>query len=180
MMLFFKKTLLLAWVAALATLGVASLPLFNVSAQGMNDPVPPPHGQITNERLERLWARQLRAYERLGRTEGFIEKIQKLIDHAEVNGKDASAVQTALDAFEEAVKGAKPIYASMNGIVNSHQGFDEDGNVTDPDKARETVQQMREKLQAIREAMGGTGRALRDAIKAFRQANPRLERTPQP
>jgi len=32
-------------------------------------------------------------------------------------------------------------------------------------------------LKEINDAMGGTGRALREAIKQFREANPRPERT---
>jgi cytochrome c556 len=167
---FFKKTLLVALVAAL---GVASLPVFSVSAQGAKDPVAPPQGQVTNERLEQIWARQLRAYERMGKTDEFIGRVQKLIDRASANGKDVTAVQAALDAFQAAVKEAKPTYESMKGIVNSHQGFDVNGKVTDPEKAKETVKQMREKMQEIRAALDGTGKALHEAIQAFKAANPR-------
>jgi len=167
---FFKKTLLVALVAAL---GVASLPVFSVSAQGAKDPAAPPKGQVTNERLEQIWARQLRAYERMGKTDEFIGRVQKLIDRASANGQDVTAVQAALDAFQVAVKEAKPTYESMKGIVNSHQGFDANGKVTDPEKAKETVKQMREKMQEIRAALDGTGKALHEAIQAFKAANPR-------
>ena len=176
----FKKTLLIALVAALA---MASLPLVSVSAAGTNDPLPP-QVQVPNERLERVWARQLRLYEKIGngfeRSDAFVEKVQNLIDRASENGKDISAVQAALDAFEKAMKAAHPVYEGGKGIVNSHQGFDENGKVTDPEKAKETVKAMGEKLKEIKEAMGGTGRALRDAIRAFREANPRPENLPAP
>lgn len=177
MKMLFKKTVMWALIAAL---GLASLPVFGVSALGTNDPTPPPQGQIVNDRLQLVWARQLRIYERMGKVDSFTEKAQNLIDRAKENGKDVSAVQTALDAFTAAAKNAKPIYESMNGIVTSHQGFDANGNVTDPAKAKETVQAMREKFQAIRDAMNGTGKALREAIKAFREANPRPWKTPTP
>ena len=176
----FAKTLLIALVAALA---VASLPLVSVSAAGEDDPKPP-QGQVSNERLERVWARQLRLYEKIGngfdRSDAFVEKVQKLIDRAKENGKDVSAVQSALDAFEEAMKKAHPVYESAKGIINSHQGFDNDGKVTDPEKAKETVKAMVEKLKEIRNAVGDTGKALREAIKAFREANPRPEKAPTP
>ena len=172
---FFKKTILLALVAAL---GLAAMPFVSVSAAGANDPSTPP--QMTNERLETIWARQLRAYERMSHTDEFVAKVQKLIDRAKENGKDVSAVEAALDAFEVQVKEAHPIYESAKGIINSHQGFDSDGNVTDPEKAKETVKAMGEKLKQIREAMDGTGKALKEAIKAFRAANPRPEKTPTP
>ena len=174
----FKNTLVIAIVAALAA---ASLPLVSVFAAGESDP-PPPQGVVTNERLEKVWARQLRMYEKIGngfdRSDGFVGKVQDLIDKAGANGKDVSAVQSALDAFNEALKDAHPVYESGKGIVNSHQGFDRDGKVTDPEKAKETVKSMGEKLKEIKDAMDGTGRALREAIRDFREANPRPERTP--
>ena len=178
MKILLKKTILVALVAAL---GLAAMPFVSASAAAANDPTPPPPaGQIRTERLERVWARQLRIYERMGRTGEFIEKIQKLIDRAKANGKNVSAVQAALDAFKAAAKDAQPTYESIKGIVNSHQGFDSNGNVTDSEKAKETVQAMHEKFKEIRETMSGTGKALREAIRAFRQANPRPQPTLTP
>jgi len=174
----FKKTILLAVVVAL---GLAAIPFVSASAAGANDPtLPPSAGQIRTERLERVWARQLRIYQRMGRTDEFVERVQKLLDRAKANGKDVSAAQAALDAFKAAAKEAQPIYESIKGIVNSHQGFDSDGKVTDPEKAKETVQSIHDKFKDIRNAMNGTGKALREAIRAFRQANPRLQPTPAP
>ena len=175
----FRKTILFAIIAAL---GLASLPFVSAYAAGENDPTPPPPtvGRIRTERLERIWARQLRIYERMGRTDEWIARVQKLIDRARENGKDVSAVQAALDAFEAAAKDAQPIYESIKGIVNSHQGFDSNGKVTDPEKAKETVQAMHDKFKEIRDALNGTGKALREAIRAFRQANPLPQPTPIP
>lgn len=177
----FKNTILFALVAPLV---LAAMPFASASAMGGNDPSTPPTGELSNERLEQVWARQLRAYDRLGRgferADDFIARAQNLIDMASDNGKDVTALQAALDAFEASVKEAHPIYESVNGIVNSHQGFDEKGQVTDPEKARETVRAMGEKLKEVRATMDGTGQALREAIKAFRQANPRPQSTATP
>jgi len=175
MKMLFRKTILFVLVTAL---GVAAMPFVSASAAGDTlphayDPSPPLQGQISNERLERIWARQLRIYERMGRTDDFVQKVQKLIDRAKENGKDVSAVQAALDAFKDALKDAQPVYESAKGIINSHQGFDSNGKVTDAEKAQETVKAMSEKLGAIKDAMNGNGKALRAAIKAFREANPR-------
>ncbi|MBV6451518.1 MAG: hypothetical protein MHPDNHAH_02262 [Anaerolineales bacterium] len=174
----FKKTMLVALVSAL---GMASLPMFGVAAAGAEDPSTPPRGEMTNERLERIWARQRRLYENLGKTEKFVAKVQKLIDHAAQNNKDVSAVQAALDAFEDAaLNDAKPIYESAQEIIDAHAGFDANGKVTDPEQAKETVHALGEKMKAIKDAMGGTGKALREALQAFREANPRPEKTPAP
>ena len=176
----FKKTMLFALVAALA---VASLPFVGVSAAGADDPNPP-QGPVTNEKLEQAWARQRQVYERLGKgfdqADEFIANARQLIERAKDNGKDVSAVQSALTAFEAAVKAAHPIYESGKGIINSHQGFDADGKVTDLEKAKETVRSMGDKLKEIKAAMNGTGKALREAVKAFREANPRPTKTPAP
>jgi hypothetical protein len=175
----FKKSILFALIAAL---GLASLPTFSAAAAGLDNQTPTQQSQreITKERLEKIWARQLRMYEKLGKTDEVIEKIQKLIDRAAANGNDVSALQAALDAFADAWKDAKPIYESMNGIVNSHQGFDENGKVTDLEKAKETIKSMQEKFREIKAVMNGAGQALREALKAFREANPRPQKSPTP
>jgi hypothetical protein len=176
----FKNTMIVALMVALSA---ASLPFVSVSAMGADDPQPP-QGQVTNEKLEKVWAREQAVYQKIGdgfeREDAVVEKIQQMIDRAQANGKDVTAVQAALDAFEAASKTAHPLYESGKGIINSHQGFDENGKVTDAEKARETVRSMGEKLKEIKAAMNGTGKALREAIKAFREANPRPTKTPTP
>jgi hypothetical protein len=167
-----KKVLLSVLVAALA---LAAFPLTNVYAAGNDDPpTPPKDGRLLNERLEKIWAREMKVYERLGKVfdnDTAFEKAQKLIDRASANGKDVSAIQVALDAFKVSVKNARPTYESLNGIVNSHQGFDDAGTVTDVEKAKATVQEMGAKLREIRSLMGESGKALRKAIRDFRDTN---------
>ena len=73
----FKKTMLVAVVAALA---FAAFPFANVFALSAN-----PEGEVSNEKLEQLWARQLQAYERLGKAfdddDGRLSKLQERIDN---------------------------------------------------------------------------------------------------
>jgi DNA repair exonuclease SbcCD ATPase subunit len=168
MNILFKKTILAASVAVLA---LAALPVTNAFASDEN----PPRGDVSNEKLEQAWARQIKNYERMGKafenTDTQISKIQALIDKAAANGKDVSAIQAALDAFEAALKNARPTYEAIKAIVNSHQGFDENGKVTDAELAKSTVQGMHARMQEIKTTMNGTGKALREAIKAFREAN---------
>ena len=172
--LLFKKTVLIALVAALALI---ALPLTSVSAAGLNEPSDPPAGttQQSAERLEKIWARLQKAYERQGqmldRADGMTEKAQGLIDKMEEKGKDVAALQAALDAFEDALKDAHPIYESAKGIINSHKGFDADGKVTDREQALETVKELGAKMKEIREIAGEPGKALREAVKAYREAN---------
>jgi hypothetical protein len=171
------KTILTDLAAALV---FAVPPLTSVSAVGPADVSIPSQNRLSNERLERIWARQLRTYNRLGRADRFIDHLQRLIDHAKANGRDISAVQAALDAFGAAVQDVHPVYEGMKGIVTLHPGFGENGKVTDPVKAQETVKEMHAKIQEIKTAMNGTGSALREAIKAFREANSHLQPAPTP
>ncbi len=166
-------------IAAALCLGLAWLPLVNVSAQGLSDPgtpTPSALGQISTDRLQKAWAREQQVYNRIGqlldRADTIIPRIQNLIDRAKAHGKDVSDLQAALDAFAAAVKQIHPIYESGKGLIASHQGFDDSGNVTDPAKALETVQDMRDKLKEIRQTVGTTLKDLRNAIQAYRQANP--------
>ncbi len=163
------KNILLGMVALV--LVISALPVNSVFAQGESQP----KHEITPENLEKVWAHQLKAYEKMGKLfsnlDAILTKAQARIDEVKANGKDVSTLQSALDAFEAAIKNAKPIYQSMNGIVTAHQGFDSSGKVTDQAKALETAKQMREKMQAFKLKMNGTGKAFHEAVKAFREVN---------
>lgn len=164
-----KKIILAVSAAALV---FAAFPSTSVLAA---DEAPPASNEASNERLEKIWSRQLRAYERLGRAfenpESHLAKLQARIDKAAENGKDVTTLQAALDDYAAALTAAKPAYDSIGGIVGSHAGFDSDGKVTDADQARSTVEQMREKMMEVRSAVGDSFKALHEALKAFRDAN---------
>jgi hypothetical protein len=165
----FNKIILAVMTAALV---FAAFPVTSAYAQDEN---PPADGKLTNEKLEKIWARELKVYERLGKVFNDIDDtitiFQARIDRAAKNGKDVTSLQPALDAFEAALKKSKPMYDSTSGLVSAHAGFDANGKVTDAEKAKSTVQEMRDKLKEVKDAMGGTGKALHEAMKAFRETN---------
>ena len=164
-----------AWlILTMAITGVTSaLPAIITQAPGPSSTGTP--AAPSDDRLQRAWAREQRVYDRLGRffdnVDARIERGQQLIDKARARGKDVSALQAALDAFQAAVKQARPTYESINRIVSSHQGFDANGAVVDPVKAFQTVLDMRDKLQEIRTTVVPAAKALRQAIRDFRLAN---------
>jgi hypothetical protein len=165
----FKKMLLALSAAALI---FAAFPVTSAFAA---DEAPPVSGEVSNEKLEKAWARQLQAYEKTGKAfadvDAHIAKFQERIDKAAEGGKDVAALQSALDAYAAALKSAQPTYASIGSIVNSHAGFDANGKVTDAEQAKSTVEQMRTKIQEVKTTMGGSFKALTEAFKAFREAN---------
>lgn len=143
------------------------------------DETPPAKGELTDEKLEEIWARQLKVYERIGKAfedpDAHIARFQSMIDKAAENGKDVTSLQAALDAYAAALTATQPQYEALGQVFRTHSGFDANGNVTDSEKALATVKEAREQMKAIKESMGGTFKALREAIKAFREANKSAE-----
>ena len=169
----FKNILLVAMTLALVA---AALPWTSVFAAPAADPsTPPVDSEKSNARIESLWMREQNAVERLGkvidRSNTMTEKVQTWIDRARENGKDVTALQAALDAYKQAVQESGPMYEQAQSIVNEHAGFDADGKVTDREQAIQTLKELGTQLKDLRGQIGTPGKALREAIKAFREAN---------
>ncbi|MFN8433253.1 MAG: hypothetical protein U0V18_04505 [Anaerolineales bacterium] len=155
-----------------AALTFAAIPVTSAYAA---DDTPPAKGELTDEKMEEIWARASQAFERLGKafedTDAYIAKIQSMIDKAAANGKDVSSLQSALDAYKAALVASKPAYEQLATTMEAHAGFDANGKVTDSETAKATLKQVRDEMKALKESMGGTFKALREAVKAFREAN---------
>src|SRR5271157_5390016 len=172
-------------VAAIAAMGLSALPFVNAYAQSTTPPVTPTPSQPSSDKLQKAWAKEQTVYARIGKildsANTMISKIQTRLDDAKAKGKDVSAVQTALDAFSAAVNNVQPIYADLQTIIQSHSGFDDSGKVTDPTQALQTVQGFKSNAEQIRQAgVSEAGKVLREAIKAFRQANQPATPAPSP
>lgn len=168
----FKKTILVALTIALV---LAAFPLAGVSAAGTNDPVPPAQGQVSNERLERIWARMNRRYEGLGKlfdkSNGLEDKAEKMIARLKEAGEPTAELEAALKAYQDAAKKARPIYESCKGIISAHKGFDSNGKVTDPEQAKETIKDLGAKFGEIHSTLDGTARTLIELMKSIRDAH---------
>ncbi len=172
-MMWFKKTFL---VAVVAGLGLSALPVASAFALSLNDTAAPPVlGQISNARLEKIWAREQALYVRIGRlfdrADIRIARAQMLIDKAKANGKDVSALQAALDTFSAAVKQARSAYDGGQSLIASHPGFDSVGKVTDATQAQATVKSMQDLFKQLRLTVAGPRSAFLQAARVFRQAN---------
>jgi hypothetical protein len=155
-----------------ASLAIAAIPVTRAYAA---DETPPAKGELTDEKIEEIWARQQQAYERMGKafedTDAHIARFQSMIDKAAANGKDVTSLQAALNAYETALLASEPAYEELGQVFRTHSGFDANGKVTDSEKAKVTIKEARQGMKAIKDSMGGTFKALREAIKAFREAN---------
>jgi hypothetical protein len=175
---FFKKFALAALVLAI---GLSALPASSASAAGLQGETALPVSVVVpapardNVRLERIWARAQAAYQRqdnrLAKADEFITRAQSLIDKAEQKGWDTSAVQAALDALAAVIPAVRAAHEPGAAIIAGHNGFSADGKVTDRPAAIETTKALVQVLKNTYTAMDGTGRALREAVKAFRDAH---------
>ena len=157
-------------------IGLVALPAASASAAGIYDETTPPSRETDpTGRLEQAWERLQQAYTnqgvRLGKASEFISGAQALIDMANARGYDTSAVQAALDAFSAFIPAAQAVHETGAAIIASHPGFDDGEKVTDHATAIQTDKTLGHVIKETHTAMGGTGEALREAIRAFREAH---------
>jgi hypothetical protein len=176
----FRKLVLSLFVVGI---GMAAIPFGTVSAASLEDPANPPVAQADHLRLERVWMREQLRFQRegfwLSQAQAVITHIQTLIDKASQKGLDTSEVQAALNAFSTVIPAAQAAHDKGTPIISNHAGFDASGKVTDPVTAVDTTQALAQVLKDTRLAMNGTGKALRQAIREFRQAHQK-DITPAP
>lgn len=95
------------------------------------------------QRLERLFKFELNqlgnAQHRLDQAARLVTKVQDRIDSLKSQGKDASKLEKALASLKASIATAQGYYESARSILDTHAGFDANGQVTDPAQARETV-----------------------------------------
>lgn len=173
----FHKFSFLAVVFALLFSALPLTPAF--AAAQAEPPAPGLDPAKAAQRLEKAFARQQKAVARLGKSDELIGRIETLIERASQNGKDVSAILAALENLKTALKAAQPNLDKADQILQAHSGFDASGKVTDVDAARETVRGAGEALHAYRSEVKDEFQALREAIQAFREANPRPTASPQ-
>lgn len=142
-------------------------------AQGTNPPVPPATEEQQarqSKRLERAYQRALKMLEAQAdrleaageRAENFAGRIADL----KSEGKDTSALEKALANFKDVLKEARATHEQAAAVLKTHAGFDDQGKVTEIEKARETV---REAEKLLREAHRDLRPALRELMRAFRE-----------
>jgi|WetSurMetagenome_2_1015567.scaffolds.fasta_scaffold642301_1 hypothetical protein len=165
----------MAYVVLVLGIALAAFPVLGASAAGMDDPSNPPAARSGNTRIERLWTHQQAVFQRqsrrLSEATGFIAHVQQLIDKGTQKGWDTASVQSALDALSSVIPAAQAAHEPGAVVIASHAGFDENGVVTDRTLAIATEKSLAQVIKNTRTAMDGTGRALREAIRAFRDAH---------
>jgi len=167
------KKLILACLAIL--LLSAALPVASVIAAPLGDDPNPDKGKDAYPRLEKAFQRVKDWYDKQGeflaKSGDFINKAETFIGRADQKGLDTSSLKLLLESFASSIPVVQSAHDRAGAILSAHNGFDENGKVTDVQAASQTVKDAAAALQEGRQAHLGKGKALAEAIKAFWQAN---------
>jgi hypothetical protein len=93
------------------------------------------------------------------------------IARLEGQGKDTAALEAALAEYETQIDAAQSSWNTANGILATAAGFDAAGEVTDPDAARQTLQDAGDAMRQTHRLLADAGRAFRRAVQEFRRLN---------
>jgi len=107
--------------------------------------------------------------ERLSKSEQIVERLAEFITNQDALGRDTSILQTALQTFEAGVAEIEAQINTASELVNTHEGFDQDGNVIDTDSAQSTIESIRSALTGLRSQVSDILSSLRETVRDFLQ-----------
>ena len=97
--------------------------------------------------------------------------VQKLIDAAKAEGKDTSALDSALTQYNNDIGQAQSANTTAGSAITVHDGFDGAGAVTDLQAAYQTVLNVRLSLRNAHGLIVQAVTSLRQAIDTWRQTH---------
>ncbi len=133
---------------------------------------PPEQGGI---RLENLLMREKiilnNQRERLDLSNQAVAVAQTWINNLQGQGKDVSALQTALSAFQSGLAQAQTSFNTAQSTLNTHNGFDANGKVTDDAQAWQTLIQAGRAERQFHLTITQATINFRQAVRQYLQAN---------
>jgi hypothetical protein len=175
------------------------IPVANVHAQSPADePLPPvieplpddslpvtgDNGEVKDIVLERLFKRAQAAHENqqklIAQADKLGNRIAELIVRAKSNGKDTTSLEAALADFNMKIGEARLKFDQTGKLIRQHTGFDDAGKVTDSAVAKTTLEEIRNGNKDVRQTLVEALKVLREAGRAFREANPKPEPVSNP
>jgi len=100
-----------------------------------------------------------------------VAMVQDLISGAQSRGRDTSALQAALTAYQSRLATAQAAHDKASGILSSHNGFDAGGSVTDASAAGQTVQGANQALLDAHNVLVQAVTDLHLAVETWRSQN---------
>lgn len=160
-------------VSGTALLASPAVPAF--AAEGTPTPQAPARDKDRAERLEKLFQREQdwldKQAQNLDRAHELAGRVQTRIDALKEQGKDTSALETALATFNSGIVDAQASHDAAAGILDAHVGFSANGKVTDMTQALDTVKGARQALRDCRQTLRQAVKDLLQAVRDYREAN---------
>ncbi|MFN8411014.1 MAG: hypothetical protein U0Z26_01365 [Anaerolineales bacterium] len=97
-------------------------------------------------------------------------KVQEVIDKAAAEGLDVTSLQNALGVFNNAMSNSKGEHQAAANLLNTHNGFDGSGEVTDRQSARQMILDTRQHLMQAHVSLVQATRNLHQAVLDWRSA----------
>lgn len=130
--------------------------------------LPTPDGKLYEDLLVREKLALSNQQTRLNLSQTVAATYQEFIDQQKQAGKDTSALESALTAFNQAIVQAKDDNAAAATLLANPAGFDASGNVTDMKTARDTVHNAGQSLRQAHLTITQATVDLRRALKTYR------------
>jgi hypothetical protein len=127
------------------------------------------------QRLENLLQREqillAKQQDRLAMANNVVAKTQEWVDVLKGEGKDVSALQSALADYQSAIAVAAPFLDTAKTTLDARAGFDAAGQVTDRSDALKTIVDAGKAERQFHLTITPAALTFRAAVLAFRQAN---------
>ena len=127
--------------------------------------------QVQQNRLtrEQKWLSEQQA--NLDKANGVVSKVQTYITNQKAQGQDTSPLEAALATYQKQLTTAQASHTTAANLLSAHAGFDNNGNVTNQDQARQTLTDAHQALSDAHLTLVQAGTDLRKALNDYRQAH---------
>lgn len=183
----FGRKLAMTLIGGLAALGMLLGAVAPALAQSATPPAPDPTRQAERDGRLKDWYQREQTWlstqqDHLNRLNEQAAKAQQWIDDLKSQGQDTSELEAALGTFNSQIATATAAHNTAADILGTHAGFDTDGNVTDPEQARQTLVSTRQSLADAHRLILQARHDFLEAVRNFRKqrfetnALPRLQK----
>jgi hypothetical protein len=135
------------FIAAPAGSVFAQSPIVDTPPPPAGNPADEDGGAFRQAALEKLYKRAVANHERqskmIEQADNIGNRIAEMIARAKENGKDTTALETALAEFNESLGEARLKFDQTDRIIQQHPGFDDEGKVVEAETARNTLEEIR-------------------------------------
>jgi hypothetical protein len=97
------------------------------------------------------------------------EVIKEFIQDEQDKGFDTSVLEAALDELQTKIGEAQTLHAAAAQTLDEKAGFDENGEVVEPQQARDTLENARRSMQDARQTLHLAQQDFRQALRDYRQ-----------